>query len=89
MLKLKDGCRYECAPRDWRKVAVVTFDGLAIAQMAPDGDGGEVVTVHHYCEGGSRLGSDTMPSLVPENWEYRAHSELTVRGWFSPWDVVC
>lgn len=90
-IKLKPGCRYECDPSDWRKVAVVTYDGLAIAQVAPDGDGdgGEVVKVHHYCDGGSRLGSDAVPCLIPENWEYRAHSELTVRGWFSPWEVVC
>ena len=37
-LKLKDGCWYECDPRDWREIAVCGFAGVV-----EDGEGPVIV----------------------------------------------
>ena len=89
-LKLKDCCRYECDPEDWRLVLVCYMGDMGDSDRIVEfrTDGGEEITLGRYDENGKLIGCDTVPCLIPENWEYRAHSELTVRGWFSPWEVV-
>ena len=84
-LKLKAGCRYECDHDDWREIAVVGHRPIVQVRVT---DTELHVTLRSYGDDGSEAGFAVVPCLIPENWERRAHSELTVRGWFSPWEVV-
>ena len=88
-LKLKPECRYECDPADWREVSVMApgEDGSAPIVQARVTDAELHVTLRSYGDDGSEAGFAVVPCLVPELWEHRAHSELTVLGWFSPWVI--
>lgn len=89
-LKLKDCCRYECDPADWREMSVCYVgdmgEGVPIVQVCIDH--GSRVTIRSYDDDGNETGSANILWRREPSWEDAAHAALVALGWFSPWEVV-
>lgn len=84
-IRLQQSAIYGCNPRNWRTVLVTEGDEI-LTTATPIGADRWRVTV--YRQGTKESYVDSFRLIRGETWEHIAHSLLTDRGWYSPWEVV-